>query len=107
MKREKSEKIFAQAKKLLPGGVNSPVRSFGSVGGHPLIAARGEGAYLYDVDHNRFIDLVCSWGPLIHGHSHPKIKEAIESVLSRGASFGVTSKVEVDLCQRIVDCVPS
>lgn len=107
MKTDKSKQVFDRALKVMPGGVSSPVRSFVSVGGNPFVAARGEGAYLYDLDHNRFVDLVCSWGPLIHGHNHPDILEAIKQTLERGISFGVTSKPEVELCEKIVNTVPS
>jgi len=103
----RSEKLFAEAQKYIPGGVNSPVRSFRSVGGRPFVASHGKGPYLFDVDGNRFIDLVCSWGPLIHGHSHPRIVQAIQSALEKGTSFGVSSELEYRLCEKIVRAIPS
>ena len=107
MNNEKSKVLFKEAQSVMPGGVSSPVRSFNSVGGNPFVAARGEGAYLYDVDHNKYADLVCSWGPLIHGHNHPKILEAIHSTLEKGTSFGITSQPEIELCKKIVESVAS
>jgi len=83
----------------MPGGVSSPVRSFRGVGGKAFVAEKGDGAHLIDVDGNRYIDLVCSWGALIHGHAHPRISEAISRALQKGTSFGVTSKTEVELCE--------
>jgi len=102
-----SEALMEISKKLMPGGVSSPVRSFSSVGGGAFVARSGDGAYLYDVDGNKFIDLVCSWGPLIHGHNHPAIQSAVDEVLKRGTSFGVTSEPEIALCEKIVQFVPS
>jgi len=77
MLHEKSQAAFAKARQLMPGGVNSPARAFGAVGGEPIFFQRGEGAYLYDVDGNRYIDYVGSWGPMILGHAHPKVIEAL------------------------------
>jgi len=103
----RSEKLFAEAQKYIPGGVNSPVRSFRSVGGRPFVASHGKGPYLFDVDGNRYIDLVGSWGALIHGHSHPRIVQAIRSALEKGSSFGVSCELEYRLCEKIVRSVPS
>jgi len=94
------------SRSLMPGGVSSPVRSFKSVGGQAFVARQGTGPYLYDVDGNKFIDLVCSWGPLIHGHNHPRIVESITEALKDGVSFGVTSEPEIKLCQRVIEMVP-
>ena len=87
MNRTKSNALFARAKQLMPGGVNSPARAFGAVGGEPVVIDRGEGAYLIDVDGNRYIDFVGSWGPMILGHRHPAVLDAIESARTpcRGA----------------------
>jgi glutamate-1-semialdehyde 2,1-aminomutase len=105
MKQTHSEQIFARSRRVTPGGVNSPVRSFKSVGGKPFVASRGDGAYIYDVDGNRFVDLVCSWGALIHGHNHPRIRGAIEETLKHGTSFGITSEKEVVLCEMVTKAV--
>ncbi len=102
-----SERLWAEAKKLMPGGVNSPVRAFGAVGGTPRFIARGEGAYLYDVDGNRYLDYVLSWGPLILGHAHPRVVEALERAVRRGTSYGAPTPLEVELAQMIVGQMPS
>ena len=86
MERSKSKAIFQRARELMPGGVNSPARAFGAVGGEPLIFERGEGAYLFDVDGNRLIDYIGSWGPMILGHCHPVVIEAIRDAVGRGTS---------------------
>lgn len=103
----RSQDLFARARTLIPGGVDSPVRAFGGVGGTPIFAERGEGAYLIDVDGNRYVDLVQSWGALLFGHACPEIVEAAAVAARRGTSFGVPTEAEVDLAQRIVDAVPS
>jgi len=90
----------------MPGGVNSPVRSFQNVGGTPLIAKEGKGAYLIDVDGNKYIDYVCSFGPLILGHSHPRIISALNSTIQKGTSFGLTTQGEVELCKLIKQAFP-
>jgi len=105
--QHRSKELYAKACNLLPGGVNSPVRAFQAVGGTPLFIARGEGAYLVDVDGNRLIDYVCSWGPLILGHAHQEVVEIASQVLRLGSSFGAPSPWEVDLAQLIVDALPS
>ncbi len=107
LQTQRSEKLFAEAQKIIPGGVNSPVRSFRSVGGRPFVASHGKGPYIYDVDGNRYIDLVCSWGPLIHGHAHPRINAAIQKALEKGCSFGISSELEYKLCEKIVRAIPS
>jgi glutamate-1-semialdehyde 2,1-aminomutase len=107
MKTEKSRAYFATAQKLLPGGVDSPVRAFRAVGGEPLFIERGEGAYLYDVDGNRYIDYVLSWGPLILGHAHPQVIAALQQAASRGTSYGAPSPLEVELAQRVIEMMPA
>lgn len=103
----RSSELFKNAQSMIPGGVNSPVRSFASVGGHPFVASRGEGAHIYDVDGNQYIDLVGSWGPLIHGHNHPKVIEFVKNTLDKALSFGVSCEVEYQLCAKVREFVPS
>lgn len=103
----RSKKLLQAAKKLLPGGVNSPVRSFQSVGGHPLFIARASGAYLIDEDHNSYIDYVGSWGPMIVGHAHPKVVEAIQTTASAGSSFGAPTALEVEMARLLIRRIPS
>ena len=107
MRHKKSEELFACAQKLIPGGVNSPVRAFRGVGGTPLFIARGEGSRIYDVDGNEYIDYVGSWGPLILGHRFPPVIEALGQVLGIGTSFGAPTEREVELAELIRECVPS
>lgn len=107
MPREKSQRAFARAKGLIPGGVNSPARAFGAVGGEPLFFERGAGAYLYDVDGNRYLDYVGSWGPMILGHAHPRVVAALEEAVRRGTSFGAPTEAESELAELIVEAVPS
>src|SRR6266478_7736494 len=107
MNRSKSEALFAAAQKLIPGGVNSPVRAFRSVGGTPPFIARGDGSHIYDVDGNEYIDYVLSWGPLILGHRSPQVIEALREVLEIGTSFGAPTEREVELATLIHECVPS
>jgi glutamate-1-semialdehyde 2,1-aminomutase len=102
-----SEQLFAAAQRVLPGGVNSPVRAFKGVGGTPRFIIRGEGAYLVDADRNRYLDLVLSWGPLIHGHAHPEILAAVIEAAGRGTSFGAPTELEVRLAERVVATFPS
>src|SRR5882757_87094 len=102
-----SQSLFRRAVEIIPGGVNSPVRAFRSVGGQPIFIARGDGAYLFDVDGNRYIDYVGSWGPLLLGHRHPEILEALERALEIGTSFGAPTEQEVELAEAIIDAVPS
>src|SRR3954470_4291095 len=103
----KSEALFRRAQELIPGGVNSPVRAFRSVGGKPLFIARGEGSRLFDVDGNEFIDYVGSWGPLLLGHRHPEIVAALERALTIGTSFGAPTAQEIELAEAICRAVPS
>lgn len=103
----RSVQLFAEAQTLLPGGVNSPVRAFRAVGGQPLFIERGEGAYLHDVDGNRFVDYVLSWGPLILGHAHPRIVRALAEAAARGTSYGAPSPLELDLARMIQQFMPA
>ncbi|MCL5743525.1 MAG: glutamate-1-semialdehyde 2,1-aminomutase [Acidobacteria bacterium] len=107
MKHSRSEQLFERARKTIPGGVNSPVRAFRSVGGDPLFIARGEGSHIFDVDGNEYIDYVGSWGPLLLGHRHPAILAALESALRMGTSFGAPTEQEIELAEAIRDAVPS
>ncbi len=107
MKTQTSEALYRKALELMPGGVNSPVRAFKSVGGTPLFIDRGEGAYIWDVDGNRFIDYVLSWGPLVLGHGHPKVVEALCSAVSRGTSYGAPTPLENALAELVIQTVPS
>jgi glutamate-1-semialdehyde 2,1-aminomutase len=102
-----SERLFAEAQRVLPGGVNSPVRAFRGVGGTPRFIARGEGAYLTDVDGNRYLDLVLSWGPLILGHAHPEVLAAVIQTAERGTTYGAPTELEVRLAERVVATFPS
>lgn len=103
----RSFRLFEEAKRLIPGGVNSPVRAFRGVGGIPRFIDRGEGAYLHDVDGNRYIDYVLSWGPLILGHAHPTVVQAITEQAGRGTSFGAPTELETELARLVVEAVPS
>ncbi len=107
MDRTRSEQAFERANRLMPGGVNSPARAFGAVGGRPPFIARGEGPYLYDLDGNRYLDYVGSWGPLILGHCHPRVVQAVEDALHRGASFGAPTELESQLAEAVIEAVPS
>lgn len=106
IKRTVSETLFTASKKFFPGGVNSPVRAFKSVGGTPLFIKKGDGARIWDEDDNEFIDFCCSWGPLILGHNHPHVFESIVSTLQNGASFGAPTRKENDLAKFILDRIP-
>ncbi len=99
--------LFARAREVLPGGVDSPVRAFRAVGGQPLFIERGEGAYLYDVDGNRYVDYVLSWGPLVLGHAHPEVVAALQEALARGTSYGAPSPLEIELAEQIRALMPS
>ncbi len=107
MLRTNSEKAFRRAKELMPGGVNSPARAFGGVGGEPIFFDRGEGAYLVDIDGNRYVDYIGSWGPMILGHGHPAVVEAVEAALHRGTSFGAPTLAENQLAEQIIEAIPS
>ena len=104
--RKRSREIFERAERVLVGGVNSPVRAFRAVGGDPLIIEGGSGANLYDADGNELLDYVCSWGAMILGHANPAISEAIAEQARRGTSFGVTTELELELAELIVDAIP-
>jgi glutamate-1-semialdehyde 2,1-aminomutase len=107
MNINKSISLFQEAQRLLPGGVDSPVRAFGAVGGQPLFIDCGNGPYLYDVDGNRYIDYVLSWGPLITGHAHPSVVHAIQEAVRKGTSYGAPSPLEIELAQRVMEFMPS
>ncbi|MBW1769570.1 MAG: glutamate-1-semialdehyde 2,1-aminomutase [Deltaproteobacteria bacterium] len=107
MKRDISGKLFAQAQQVIPGGVNSPVRACRSVGTEPVFIQRGEGSRLFDADGNAYIDYVGSWGPMILGHTHPDVIEAIRGVLGRGTSFGAPTDLEIELAEMVIEAVPS
>ena len=104
--RRRSREIFERAEKVLVGGVNSPVRAFRSVGGEPLIIEKGSGQHLYDADGNALLDYVCSWGAILLGHAHPAVSAAIADQAQRGASFGVTTELELELASLIVKAIP-
>ncbi len=107
MRIAQSQTLFAAAQKVIPGGVNSPVRAFRAVGGQPLFIARGQGPYLYDADGNRYIDYVLSWGPLILGHAHPKVVEALKKAVERGTSYGAPTALETRLAELIRELMPA
>ncbi len=107
MKIEKSEKLFEEAQKYLVGGVNSPVRAFKAVGGTPLFIQKGKGSRVWDVDGNEYIDYVLSWGPLILGHAHDQVINAIKQVSNYGTSFGAPTELEVEMAKAVVEAVPS
>ena len=101
-----SQALFDRARAIVPGGVNSPVRAFRAVGGTPRFMAEGSGAWMVDADGRRYVDLVCSWGPLIHGHAHPQIIAAVQAAAAKGTSFGTPTEGEVDLAEEIVRRTP-
>lgn len=105
--RPRSAEIFERAKKILVGGVDSPVRAFRAVGGTPLIIDQGHGARLWDVDGHEYLDFVCSWGALILGHAHPDVVSAVADQAARGTSYGMTSPLEIDLAEQIARALPS
>lgn len=107
MTRETSQKIYARAVELMPGGVNSAARAFGAVGGEPIIIERADGPYLFDVDGNRYIDYIGSWGPMILGHNFPPITNAVIEAVARGTSYGAPTRAENELAELIVELVPS
>ena len=102
METSRSHALFSRAQQLMPGGVNSPVRAFKSVGGEPFFVQRAEGAYLIDVDGNRYIDYVGSWGPMIVGQAHPKVVEAIKKAAENGTSFGAPASLRTSIAVRAV-----
>ncbi|MCE9786241.1 glutamate-1-semialdehyde 2,1-aminomutase [Shewanella chilikensis] len=103
----RSEDLFEQAKKTIPGGVNSPVRAFSGVGGSPRFIEKADGAYIYDADGKAYIDYVGSWGPMILGHNHPKIREAVLKAVENGLSFGAPTELEVQMAKKVIEMVPS
>jgi glutamate-1-semialdehyde 2,1-aminomutase len=107
MNRQKSHEIFQRAKQLMPGGVNSAARAFGGVGGQPVVFERAEGAYLLDVDGNRYIDYIGSWGPMILGHQHPKVVAAVHAAVDRAFSFGAPTPGENEMAEVIIAAMPS
>ncbi|MGD2078648.1 MAG: glutamate-1-semialdehyde 2,1-aminomutase [Chloroflexota bacterium] len=107
MKTTQSEKLFAEAQALIPGGVDSPVRAFRSVGGTPRFIARGQGSSVWDVDGNRYVDFVLSWGPLVLGHAHPAVVSALQKAAEQGTSYGAPTELENDLARLVIDTVPS
>lgn len=107
LNRRGSDKLFAEAKRYIPGGVDSPVRAFRAVGGRPLFISKGQGSHIYDVDGNAYIDYVCSWGPLILGHAHPRIIAALNNVIEKGTSFGAPTERETILARMITSAMPS
>lgn len=107
MNRTESARAFDRACRVIPGGVNSPARAFGAVGGHPVVIARGEGPVLVDVDGNRYLDFVGSWGPMILGHAHPAVVEAAVLAMANGSSYGAPTELETELAELVVEAVPS
>lgn len=106
MNFDRSEQLYEKAQHLIPGGVNSPVRAFGAVGRHPFFVERAQGPWLFDVDGNRYLDYVCSWGPGILGHAHPRVVEAVRRACADGLTFGAPTAGEVELAELISVCVP-
>lgn len=107
MKKDRSRELFSAAQRLMPGGVNSPVRAFKAVGGDPIFMERGSGCMLYDVDGNEYIDYVLSWGPMIVGHAHPRVTQAIIETATKGTSFGTPTALEVELAGMVRKAFPS
>jgi glutamate-1-semialdehyde 2,1-aminomutase len=105
--RPQSQAAFERAQRLMPGGVNSPARAFGAVGGTPIFIERAEGAYLYDIDGNQYIDYIGSWGPMILGHRHPAVVEALNKAVEHGTSYGAPTEAESELAERIIDAIES
>src|SRR6187401_3289543 len=105
--RPRSHDAYQRACQLLPGGVNSPARAFGAVGGSPLFIARGEGAYLFDIDGKKYLDYIGSWGPMILGHCHPAVVEATIAAVRNGSSYGAPCEAESELAELVIEAVPS
>ena len=103
----KSHDAFVRANRVIPGGVNSPARAFGAVGGEPPFMARAEGAYLYDIDGHQYVDYIGSWGPMILGHAHPRVRAAVVEALDSGSSFGAPTVREVEIAETVAAAVPS
>ncbi len=102
-----SQSLFQEACELIPGGVNSPVRAFKAVGDFPVFIERGEGAYLYDADGNKYVDYICSWGPLLLGHQPEAVSKAVMNALTKGSTYGAPTAIEVEMAKKIIDAVPS
>src|SRR5262249_47403199 len=107
MNRSKSAAAFERASAVIPGGVNSPARAFGAVGGSPIFIARGEGPLLLDIDGSRYLDFIGSWGPMILGHAHPAVVEAALAAVRNGSSYGAPCELETELAELVVGAVPS
>lgn len=107
MKWIRSKKFYSEAKRYIPGGVNSPVRAFRSVGGSPLFIKKASGSKIYDIDGNEYIDYVLSWGPMILGHSHPKVVKAIKKAIEKGTSYGAPTELELELARMVIKAFPS
>lgn len=107
MRYQRSSALFKEAQEVLPGGVNSPARAFKSVGGTPVFVERAKGAYLYDVDGNDYVDLINSWGPMILGHAHPAVTQAIIEQTEKGTSFGTPTELETEIADLVVNNVPN
>src|SRR5512141_394343 len=107
MDNRRSVQLFKDAQKFIPGGVNSPVRAFKSVGADPLFIQKAAGPRIYDVDGNEFIDYVGSWGPMILGHCHPRVTAAIKAAVDSGSSFGAPTELEITLAKMVIEAVPS
>jgi glutamate-1-semialdehyde 2,1-aminomutase len=104
---QRSIELFSKAQQVIPGGVDSPVRAFRAVGGQPLFIERGDGPFLFDADGNRYIDFVLSWGPLILGHAHPQVAEALKKAVDQGTSYGAPTVLEIELAELVIEMVPS
>jgi glutamate-1-semialdehyde 2,1-aminomutase len=107
MNIQRSIELFAEAQRVIPGGVNSPARAFSAVGGQPLFIERGEGPYLYDADGNRYIDYVLSWGPLVLGHAHPRVAKRLRRAVDRGTSYGAPTALETELAELVIEAMPA
>ena len=107
LNHRKSKEYFTKAKRIIPGGVNSPVRAFKAVGGNPIFIKSAKGSKIYDVDGNEYIDYVLSWGPMILGHAHPKVTSALKKATDHGTSFGAPTPLEIDLATMIRKAYPS
>jgi glutamate-1-semialdehyde 2,1-aminomutase len=107
MNRERSKRAFEEAQRIMPGGVNSPVRAFRAVGGNPIFISHAKGSKIYDIDGNEYIDYICSWGPMILGHAHPDVLKGLYKSIEKGTSFGASTILEVELANMIIDAFPS
>jgi glutamate-1-semialdehyde 2,1-aminomutase len=107
MNQDTSEKLFSRAQRVIPGGVDSPVRAFGSVGGTPRFITKGSGSRLWDADGNEYIDYVLSWGPMVLGHAPPNVITAVQETAENGTTFGAPTSLETELAERVIDAMPS